>query len=119
MILMPADRIACDQQKIPACVSILPHPFILISVSQQFRPQINRAFSGARQPVTIVSSHPPENVAGLISISGRMLVLLLVHKTRVADQSLVRRIYNIARYAQRSTMNLRTTATSTMDNRKW
>jgi len=40
-------------------------------------------------------------VAGLIPFIGTMLVLLLVYNTRATDQGLVRRIYNLARYAQR------------------
>jgi len=56
-----------------------------------------------------------------------MLVLLLVRNTRATDQGMVRRIWNLARYAQhlatywgsrRWTMNLQRGATSQMANRK-
>jgi hypothetical protein len=40
-------------------------------------------------------------VAGPIPFIGMKLVLLLVYKTRATDQALVRRIYNLARNAQR------------------
>jgi hypothetical protein len=40
-------------------------------------------------------------VAGLIPFIGEMLGLLLVYNTCATDQALVRRIYNLARYAER------------------
>jgi hypothetical protein len=58
-------------------------------------------FSDARQAGTILSSDQPEIVAGLIPFIGMMLVLLLVYNARATDQGLVRRIYNLARYAER------------------
>ncbi len=81
----------------------------------------------ARQTGAILSSDQPEIVAGLIPFIGMMLVLLLVYNTRATDRGLVRRIYNLARYAQRLatywgsrrwTMNLQRGATSRMANRK-
>jgi hypothetical protein len=56
--------------------------------------------SDARQTGTILSSDQPEIVAGLIPLIGMMLVLLLVYNVRATDQGPVRRIYNLARYAQ-------------------
>jgi hypothetical protein len=38
-------------------------------------------------------------VAGFIPFIGMMLGLLLVYNTCATDQALVRRIYNLARYA--------------------
>jgi hypothetical protein len=84
-------------------------------------------FSDARQAGTILSSHPPEIVAGLIPFVGMMLVLLPVYKIRAVDQGLVKGIYNMVRYAQRLTtywgsqhwtMNFHTGATARMANRK-
>jgi hypothetical protein len=66
-----------------------------------YRLQANRALSDARQTGTILSSDPPEIVAALIPLIDVMLVLLLVYNARATDQGLVRRIYNLARYAQR------------------
>jgi hypothetical protein len=92
-----------------------------------YRLQASRALSDARQTGTILSLDPPEIVAGLIPFIDMMLVLLLVYNARATDQGLVRRIYNLARYAQhlatycgsrRWTMNLHRGATSWMANRK-
>jgi len=74
-----------------------------------------------------VSSDQPKIVAGLIPFIGMMLVLFLVYKTRATDEGLVRRIYDMARYAQRLTTyclsqrwttNLQRGTTTRMENRK-
>lgn len=86
MVLLPADRIACDQQEIPACVSFLPSPSMPISVVKTIALKSIGHFSDAHRAGTILCSDPPEIVSGLIPFVGMMLVLWLMHKIRAFEQ---------------------------------